>query len=59
MHPPHAAEMRSISALIHLRAAPMPRVAERVSDSVLRVPKPTSVRTSCSMRSAEVAAAMS
>jgi len=51
--------MRSNSALIQRRAAPMPRVAERVSEKVLRVPKPASVRMSASTRSADAAATMS
>jgi hypothetical protein len=58
-HPPQSAEIRSSSALIQRRAAPMPRVSESVSESVLRVPKPTSVRMSRSMRSGEASATIS
>ncbi len=32
----------------------MPRVGEAVSESVLRVPKPTSVRSNCSIRVSEM-----
>ncbi len=59
MHPPHAAEIRSISALTQRRAAPMPRVPDSVSEKVLRVPKPTSVRMSRSMRAGDAPAMMS
>ena len=58
MHPPHAAEIASISDLIHRRAAPIPRVLDSVSDSVLRVPNPASRRISASIRSGEEASMM-
>ena len=58
-HPPHPAEIASISLLIQRRAAPIPRVAERVSDSVLRVPNPARMRISSSSRSADTASMMS
>ena len=51
-------EMRSNSACTQRRAAPMPRVFEVVSDSVWRVPKPTRVRTSRSIRVADGALPM-
>ena len=40
---------------IHCRAAPMPRVGDDVSDRVLRVPNPTSVRSRRSRRAWEMA----
>ena len=40
--PPQSAEMRSNSLATHRRAAPIPRLSLLVSDSVCRVPKPTS-----------------
>ncbi len=59
MHPPHAAEIFLNSAKIQRRAAPMPRVVDIVSDIVCRVPNPTRVRMSRSIRSADEAATMS
>ena len=53
------ARILSNSALIHRRAAPIPRVCETVSDRVCRVPKPTSVSTSACIRPGDTAAANS
>ena len=47
---------RFSSSKIHCRAAPIPRVVEVALDSVLRVPKPTSVVSSAFKRSTEIAA---
>jgi hypothetical protein len=57
--PPHACAMRRNSSYTQRRAAPMPRVAESVSDMVCRVPNDTSLRTSASMRAADAPAAIS
>src|SRR5690606_29557624 len=58
-HPPHWAEMRWNSAKSQRRAAPIPREVESVSESVWRVPKSTSVRTSRSTLLAEAAPTIS
>ena len=57
--PPQSREIRWNSSKIQRRAAPMPRVSDSVSDSVWRVPKPTRVRMSASIRAADGAVAMS
>jgi hypothetical protein len=57
-HPPQSREIFSNSAKIHRRAAPIPRVAETVSDAVCRVPNATSARIVSSMRAGEAESAM-
>ena len=44
--------------IVERRAAPMPRVSEAMSDSVWRVPKPTSLRMRASMRAGLTSASM-
>jgi hypothetical protein len=50
MRPPLVAAISSNCDLIQSRAAPMPRTGSSCEDSVLRVPKPTSVRSSAFSR---------
>src|SRR5690606_23599802 len=50
--------MRSNSAWIQRRAAPMPRVSDSVSDRVWRVPNDTSLRRAASTLAADGAVAM-
>ena len=53
--PPQDAEIRRNSSSIQRVAAPMPRLGSVLLESVWRVPKETSVRTSRSIRSGETA----
>src|SRR6185295_17563450 len=58
MRPPERSADFASSDLIHVRAAPMPRVGEVVSLRVWRVPKEASFSTSDLRRSGETAAVM-
>src|SRR5215218_2628250 len=54
--PPQSRAMAESRACSHRRAAPMPRVAERVSESVFLVPKATSVESVVRSRVGETSA---